>query len=529
MVEGGPQMMPFLERLVLSVQVPLGRGHSAPRPPEMDIEACRSFARATADACEQGSSVDESTWRDLDLDAVFASLDRTVTRPGRLTLYRWLRRPSAPAVLAERLRAVRGFEADPTAAEALGRELAALSDWRDGREVVDLLWDELPEQEAVWPYQLLGFALPASIAAAFWLGGFGVVCLIAAVLNTFMHYRFRIDHDSDVTALRQLGPLLTVAARVGRLNLVGSEERTKELTERTTASEDMPRLVAQLPTGGLQDLLIEYVRIVFLSEPRRVLSLLERVREQREGLRIIFDRLGELDVLRSLAQWRSELPLRCDPELSGPTRIVELQDAVHPLVNEPVANSIRIDGRGVVITGSNMSGKSTFLRTLGVNVLLAQTVCTCTARRANLFPVRVLSSMRLIDDLVSGTSLYMAEAKRLLSLVQAVDGERETLCLCDELLAGTDARDRSVASAAISSYLERHGGLVVVATHDREMAQEFLADWDCYYFSEEIDRSGLVFDFRLRPGLAHSRNAIRILEHLGYPPEILAEVRARRQ
>ena len=109
-----------------------------------------------------------------------------------------------------------------------------------------------------------------------------------------------------------------------------------------------------------------------------------------------------------------------------------------------------------------------------------------------------------------------------------MDGGRETLCLCDELLAGTDARDRSVASAAILSYLERHGGLVVVATHDREMAKEFLADWDRYYFPEEIDQSGVVFDFRLRPGLAQSRNALRILEHLGYPPEILAEARARR-
>lgn len=494
----------------------------------MDIAACRAFVDATAGASDEERSVDESTWQDLDLDAVFAGIDRTLTGPGRMTLYRLLRRPAAPAVLAERLRALQGLEADPTAGEKLGRALTTLSRWGDAHELAALLWDEPLERESLWHYRLLGLAFTTSVAAAYWLGGLGLLCLmVAALVNTYAHYGFRVTSTDAVIALRQLGSLLGVAARTGQLDVACLQRSIGELTERAASSRDMPRQIARLPTGGWVDLLLEYVRIAFMSEPRRVLALLDRVDQHRGSLREVFERIGELDALRSIALWRSELPLRCDPEVSDEFRGFEAMDAVHPLLKRPVANSIHLDGRGVCVTGSNMSGKSTFLRTIGVNAVLAQTVCTATAKRVRLCPLRVLSSMRLGDDLASATSLYMAEAQRLLALVRAVDAGGRTLCLCDELLAGTDAQDRSATSAAILGYLGRQGGLVVVATHDREMVKHCFSDWDSYYFSEELDPTGLVFDFRLQPGIARSRNALRILEHLGYPPEILAEARAR--
>jgi DNA mismatch repair ATPase MutS len=137
--------------------------------------------------------------------------------------------------------------------------------------------------------------------------------------------------------------------------------------------------------------------------------------------------------------------------------------------------------------------------------------------------------MRVGDDILEGKSRYLAEAERLLTLVREAELRPPTLCLIDELLSGTNVSERLAASRAILDYLARHGTLVVAATHDVELIESLRGQYDSYYFADELDREDMRFDYRLRPGVATTRNAVRLLERLGYPDTIVAQARQDRR
>ena len=204
-----------------------------------------------------------------------------------------------------------------------------------------------------------------------------------------------------------------------------------------------------------------------------------------------------------------------------------MDGAFHPLLESPVPNSISITGRGCIVTGSNMSGKSTFLRTLGVCAILAQSTYTCPAAayRGSIF--RIVSSVNPIDDLIEGKSFYFVEAERLLTMIRSSQGPTPVLCLVDELLRGTNSTERLAASEEILSYLGRNNAVVVAATHDVELVDRLAQSYENFHFSDHVDTGGLHFDYRLRPGRATTTNAIRLLEHLHYPDEIVENARRK--
>ena len=186
--------------------------------------------------------------------------------------------------------------------------------------------------------------------------------------------------------------------------------------------------------------------------------------------------------------------------------------------------------RGVLLTGSNASGKSTFLKTAAVNAILAQTIHTCTADRycAPLF--RIYSSMSLRDDMESGESYYMVEIRALKRILDAA-GKTETpvLCFVDEVLRGTNTVERIAASSQILASLGARNIFCFAATHDIELTELLRDRFDNYHFEEEVRDGDVAFPYRLLPGKAVTRNAIRLLELMGYDQRIirLADEQAR--
>jgi DNA mismatch repair ATPase MutS len=192
-------------------------------------------------------------------------------------------------------------------------------------------------------------------------------------------------------------------------------------------------------------------------------------------------------------------------------------DAVHPLLAKARPNSLALEGRGCIVTGPNMAGKSTLLRTLGVNALMAQSIFTCTAAGYTGSFLLVRSSMCVADNLAEGKSLYLAEAERALVLIRAVEGGHPVLCLVDELLAGTNAKDRYAASGAILAYLATRDALVVASTHDADLAEALQERLD----PRHLDADGSEGAFRLQPGVTRERNALDLLVRLGFPSGVL--------
>jgi DNA mismatch repair ATPase MutS len=168
-----------------------------------------------------------------------------------------------------------------------------------------------------------------------------------------------------------------------------------------------------------------------------------------------------------------------------------------------------------------MAGKSTFLRIIGVNAVLAQTLSTCTALRYEADCFVILSSLAVDDDLRAGRSRYYAEAERLLTMIQSAQKERATLCLIDEILRGTNTTERIAAATEILRYLADSGATTLAATHDTDIAVDLGSLFETLHFSVRDDDGRMQFDHRPEPGISTSRNAIRMLSALGFPEEIV--------
>ena len=198
------------------------------------------------------------------------------------------------------------------------------------------------------------------------------------------------------------------------------------------------------------------------------------------------------------------------------------------MIQEPVKNSIRAE-RGVLLTGSNASGKSTFLKTVAVNAILSQTVYTCMADRWSSGYFRVYSSMALQDNLEGQESYYIVEIKSLkrildetLSREEGKSGERApVLCFVDEVLRGTNTVERIAASSQILNYMAGRQALCFAATHDIELTHILENYYDNYHFQEQVQDHDIQFDYKLYPGRASSRNAIKLLGLMGYEEDVI--------
>ena len=185
--------------------------------------------------------------------------------------------------------------------------------------------------------------------------------------------------------------------------------------------------------------------------------------------------------------------------------------------------------RGILVTGSNASGKSTFLKTVAIQALLAQTIHTCPARTFRGNFVKVMTSMALRDDLEGGESYYIVEIKSLQRILQECEKQEPVLCIVDEVLRGTNTIERIAASSRILRSLAAPNVLPLAATHDIELTYLLEDIYENYHFTEEVREDEIYFSYKLLKGRSTSRNAIRLLALIGYGEELVENARKRAQ
>jgi DNA mismatch repair ATPase MutS len=250
------------------------------------------------------------------------------------------------------------------------------------------------------------------------------------------------------------------------------------------------------------------------------------VEKYLDDMKIIYETIGKVDMLLSIAAIRTNLPLYTIPifEEGSP---LEIKDAVYIILDNPVANSIRVDkGNGVMITGSNMSGKSTFLRTIATNIVLAQTICTATASYYKAKVLIPFTSISISDNIESGESYYLAEVRSIKRIIDYAKENNTVVAFIDEIFSGTNRIERTAASIEILDYLKRNEITAFVATHDLEISRE-ISGYDKYYFKEEVSENDINFDYHLYEGISNTSNAIEILKLVGYPEEIYSAAKKK--
>ena len=196
------------------------------------------------------------------------------------------------------------------------------------------------------------------------------------------------------------------------------------------------------------------------------------------------------------------------------------EEIYHPLIEDPVPYSFELNNMGALVTGSNASGKSTFLRTIGINSILSQTLYIALAKNFTSSYFKLLTSIGTTDSIVEGDSYFMAEAKSLRRILDSLSPEQPVLCILDEIFRGTNTAERISAAKEALNYMIERNCCVVAATHDLELTNLVNERYKNYHFRELIEENDIKFDYILRHGPCTTRNAIAILKYLGYPEEI---------
>jgi len=519
-------------------------GQPVRRERRMDAMAASHRSRLSAAA---SGSLDARTWADLDMDAVFAALDRTASTLGQHALYHRLRTaPVAPHLdafdaLVDRLDADRGWRE---------RAQIALSRLRDPHGY-DLWWLGRPDAIDTRPWFVLFPLLTATtllLAILAWVVPYTTPAFVGLFLiNVAVRYLTDRRLIALATAFRQIAPLVTTAEALRYLDgddirpLVGAiRADTPSLRRLKTIARWIGGDPLMLPMDAGPLVLLahdaltvayDYLNLAFLLDGTGVYLGARDLRRHHGGLLRVIAAVGEVDAAISTASIRSGREWT-RPRFRQPGAGAELADIRHPLLPDAVPNSVRLaPGRGLLITGSNMSGKSTFLRTVGTTAVLAQTLHTCLASAYDAPVFHVRSCIGRSDDLAGGKSYYLAEVDALLELVQASADTATHLFLLDELFRGTNAVERIAAGQAVllelvSDARGPNAHVTIAATHDGELVDLLPDRYAAVHFGDAIGPDGLTFDHRLQPGPATTRNAIALLRSRGAPPDLVRRASA---
>ncbi|HTM92533.1 MAG TPA: hypothetical protein VL095_08950, partial [Flavisolibacter sp.] len=265
-----------------------------------------------------------------------------------------------------------------------------------------------------------------------------------------------------------------------------------------------------------------FMNSFLLWDVRQMMALNEWRRKNKPIAPRLFETIAEMEVLNSLAAVHFNYPHWSFPKFVDTYFSFESRELGHPLIpeKERINSDFKVEENTLIslVTGSNMAGKSTFLRSIGVNIILAQMGSPVCAESFILSPVRLMTSMRISDNLAENTSTFYAELKKLKTIIEAVNRHENIFVLLDEMLGGTNSHDRHTGSAAFITQLIRQGRFAVIATHDLELAdlkKQNPHALENYHFDVQVKGEELFFDYKLKEGVCHSLNASLLMKKIG--------------
>ena len=473
--------------------------------------------------------LDEQTWTDLNGEELFTLLDGTVSRVGQQCLYHRLRSPLADATALREFDEAATFFGEQPALR--GRALLALSRLTatEAYYLPDLLaGNALPALPWTAAAPALVLLLLATVVGGFWQPALWLLTALLFLGHTVLHYWYRRRVLAWVRPMLQLGSLHRAGRDLSRLDLPVAPLRTlAEPLKRVRAIVGRVAFLQmesqlQSEAAALPWLLLQYLKIVLLLDFIVYHNCRAQVQAHADAIRAVYEAVGYTDCAVAVAGFRARHP-HCAPRFEAEGTGLRLAAAYNPLVPGCVPNDLAVSDQGILLTGSNMSGKTTFMRTIGLNALLAQTIATCPAAAYAAPFRRVVSSINLADSLPEGKSYYFAEAEAVLRFIRAAEaGGGGYLFILDELFKGTNTVERIAATQAVLAYVQPRS-LVVASTHDGELGALLHPAFTEYHFSETVTEADWYFDYLLKPGPLTTRNAIRLLARVGYPDAVVQQ------
>ena len=480
---------------------------------------------------KEGYYVDDITWNDLNMDEIFKQLNNTFSSAGEEYLYHILRTPCLEEEeLLKREGIISWFQNHSD--ERVSYQFIFSRLGKCGKfsiyDYLDYL-DQLGERSNLKHYLAIAGIL-GSILLLFVNIPIGLVALVCILIyNNLSYFKIKNKIDPYITSFAYVFRLLDAVGELVKKRVAILEEEFDELitchnamTGFKTGSSLVMSGSRMSGSGNPLEILADFLRMGFHIDLIKFNQMLTEVRKHLPEIDRMISVLGKIEAMIAIGSYRKAMSC-CVPEFTDEL-FIETNEMYHPLITHPVKNDIST-GSSVLITGSNASGKSTFLKTVAISAILAQTIHTCPAAsyKASLF--RICSSMSLRDDVQGGDSYYMVEIKSLKRILAmaADEGDNPVLCFVDEVLRGTNTVERIAASTEILRSLDKKNCICFAATHDIELTHLLTKNYDNYHFEEDIADNDISFSYKIMCGRATTRNAIRLLGIMGYDKQIIEE------
>lgn len=478
--------------------------------------------------------VDDITWNDVSMDEIFEMLDNTSCSIGEEYLYALLRKLEyKEEVLEEREKMISYYQeqekertAMQTALMQMGK-LRGLSFYKGFHNVTESVTTK-------------GIHLVYCLAMAASIIGIVICAFTALPVNYFLllfiaclannivqYYRRKAEIEKHLYLLVHILKLLYSVDVILELDSSEITPYKKDLQNVKSSFSSFRRKAKFVAngnnmSGSLSDMIMDYIRMLFHVDLIMFDSMIKDIDNKTKEMEQAYEIIGKIDSSIAIASFRTYLEGDyCIPRLYQQTKPkLDAKDMYHPLIDDPVKNSIS-ETSCVLITGSNASGKSTFIKTVAINAILAQTIHTCMCSEYNASFFKVYSSMALTDNLQENESYYIVEIKSLKRIIDQAKDKIPTLCFVDEVLRGTNTLERIAASSQILKYVSGLNAFCFAATHDIELTYILERYFVNYHFQEEVKEDQVLFNYELKEGRATSRNAIKLLKMMDYPEEVI--------
>lgn len=516
----------FKRKLIRKLQNSWGK-----KPEGEYREGDMSWIRSWYDDCSKASPgqfyVDDTTWNDLNMDDVFKRINACCSTAGEQSLYYMMRHPMDREAFDRQAGLISMMETEPDKRLKLQVILSKIGIYRSVY-LGSLLRPMNPSRFWLVIYTLQALLLPFSVICILLMGPAAVwILLLSLLLNHAVHDLRQHRCENDIRTVNYCILLVYTLKRIGRLK----DERLDRYLEKAYAAMNPLRFVLRFGSIAVQKNtsdILDALMPILMWDLVYFEVLKGRLAKYRSNFEAIHEAVGGVDAAIAVASWRAGSETTCIPEIDygAAHPYVHAEGMVHPLLSGAVPNDILLDC-SMLITGSNASGKSTCLRAAVLSALLAQTVCTspCASYRGS--PFRIYTSMALTDNVLSGESYYIAEIRSMKRILDSMPGNGFVLCAIDEVLRGTNTIERVAASAEILKALQEKGILCLIATHDWELCGMAGEGYQLAHFEEQITDTDIVFDYRLKPGPAVTRNAIHLLKLIGFDDGIVRAAHSR--
>lgn len=494
-----------------------------------DFEFIEDYFRKK-DKTEAFHVLSEKTCNDLDFQELFMFIDRTNSKVGQQFLYNTLRTiPSDSKATDIHEKLIAKFTENENLRVHIQDLLCRLNNTQTFY-INTLFQDEhLKKPKLFFIVQALSLISLISIVMLFINPVMFFVLAITFVINLFIHYRNKKNLYQYLGSIPQLLIMNKIAKALMKIpeldNIKG--DAIQSISSIDSIRNRMSFFKLKESQGTPIEIILGYtleiIKVLFLLEPLMLFEALEKLDAIRKDIENVYTFVGKTDVLISIASLRQGLTLYCRPEMNYKNSSLKVSKLYHPLIVDCIPNSIEVHQKSVLLSGSNMSGKTSFIRSIGINAIAGLTLNTCFCRQCSLPRFKIFSAIRISDDLMNNKSYYFEEVQTIKTMIEKSEKDNANLFLLDEIFKGTNTIERISAGKAVLSYLTKGNSIVFVSTHDIELADLLKDTYELYHFSEKIDQKTVAFDYKLKEGKLQTRNAIRILQINDYPDSVIDE------